>query len=261
MTDNKQIKSKKRVTDHGEVYTPEWLVKDMLNLIPKDATKIQSRYLENSAGEGAFLVEIAFRKLKLVFQTYHLLHDREFYTLVAISNIYGLELLKDNVEIIKIKMKTLVIKFFNENGILEINSRFIKSLNLILDANIIHVNSLNYKIPLVNIRNEIMKSKDGTILYSSKDALISEWNIDYKKRMIQRTEYFYKDIVMEQQYRYKIKENAKIMGLDTAEQLSFFSEENEFKQLDMFEIEDVETYVEEAKPVRITEARKYNDLI
>lgn len=55
-----QIKSKERVNNHGEVLTPDWLVKDMLDLLPKSVSNIEARYLETSAGEGAFLVEIRY---------------------------------------------------------------------------------------------------------------------------------------------------------------------------------------------------------
>ena len=61
-----QIKSRKRVTDHGEVFTPDWLVNDMLNLVAHEAERIDSRFLEPACGEGAFLAPILLRKLATV---------------------------------------------------------------------------------------------------------------------------------------------------------------------------------------------------
>lgn len=46
--ENKQIKSKNRVVDHGEVLTPDWLVNDMLDLIPLDASKAPCDFLNQN---------------------------------------------------------------------------------------------------------------------------------------------------------------------------------------------------------------------
>ena len=59
------IKSKQRVKDYGEVYTPDNIVRDMLDLLPHDTRTIDSTYLEPSCGNGQFLAEILRRKLEL----------------------------------------------------------------------------------------------------------------------------------------------------------------------------------------------------
>lgn len=41
------VKSKQRVADHGEVFTPRWLVEDMLNLVQAETERIDSRFLES----------------------------------------------------------------------------------------------------------------------------------------------------------------------------------------------------------------------
>ena len=65
-----QIKSRKRVAEHGEVFTPDWLVNDMLNLVAHEAERIDSRFLEPACGEGAFLAPILLRKLATVRRQY-----------------------------------------------------------------------------------------------------------------------------------------------------------------------------------------------
>ena len=57
------VKSKQRVADHGEVFTPEWMVNDMLDLVKDESERIDARVLEPACGEGAFLQEILRRKL------------------------------------------------------------------------------------------------------------------------------------------------------------------------------------------------------
>ena len=60
MENNKpgQIKSKSRVKDHGEVFTPDFIVEDMLNLVKYETERIDSRFLESACGDGNFLIKI-----------------------------------------------------------------------------------------------------------------------------------------------------------------------------------------------------------
>ncbi|MDT0165743.1 N-6 DNA methylase [Actinotalea sp. AC32] len=91
------VKSKQRVADHGEVFTPAWLVEDMLNLVGEDAARIDARVLEPACGAGNFLVAALARKLATVHKT-HGGNDfaRRHYALFALMCLYGIELLADN---------------------------------------------------------------------------------------------------------------------------------------------------------------------
>ena len=94
----KQIKSKKRVADHGEVFTAEREVNAMLDLVKQEAERIDSRFLEPACGSGNFLVEVLRRKLKEVRRKYRKsTFDYEKNAVLAISSIYGVDLLLDNV--------------------------------------------------------------------------------------------------------------------------------------------------------------------
>jgi type I restriction-modification system DNA methylase subunit len=59
----KLVKSKQRVADHGEVFTPAWLVEAMLDLVKGETERIDSRFLEPACGSGNFLVAVLRRKL------------------------------------------------------------------------------------------------------------------------------------------------------------------------------------------------------
>src|SRR5882762_7915380 len=61
-----QVKSKQRVADHGEVFTPEWMVQAMLDLVKAETERIDSRFLEPACGSGNFLAKILRRKLAAV---------------------------------------------------------------------------------------------------------------------------------------------------------------------------------------------------
>lgn len=51
---NNQVKSKQRVRDYGEVYTPPEIVSDMLELVKQETERIDSRFLNPLAGRGTF---------------------------------------------------------------------------------------------------------------------------------------------------------------------------------------------------------------
>ena len=92
------IKSKQRVADHGEVFTPDWLVEKMLDLVKGETERIDSRFLEPACGSGNFLVPILQRKLAAVELKYGKSDfEKRHYALVGLTCCYGIELLADNI--------------------------------------------------------------------------------------------------------------------------------------------------------------------
>jgi hypothetical protein len=93
------VKSKQRVADHGEVFTSEREVNAMLDLVKDETERIESRFLEPACGNGNFLAEVLRRKLGVVEYRYGKSQlEFERYSVVAVSSIYGVELLFDNVK-------------------------------------------------------------------------------------------------------------------------------------------------------------------
>ena len=106
-----QVKSKKRVTDHGEVFTSEREVNAMLDLVKQETERIDSRFLEPACGTGNFLVEILRRKLKILENRYKKSQlEFERYTVIAISSIYGVDILEDNV----VECRNRLFEIFDE---------------------------------------------------------------------------------------------------------------------------------------------------
>src|ERR1700687_1098582 len=90
------IKSKKRVADHGEVFTPQWLVEKMLDLVKGETERLDSRFLEPACGSGNFLVPVLQRKLAAVEEKFGKTEfERRQYSLLAVMCAYGIELLAD----------------------------------------------------------------------------------------------------------------------------------------------------------------------
>lgn len=272
---NLQIKSKDRVNNHGEVLTPEWLVKDMLDLLPKSVSKIDSRYLETSAGEGIFLIEVLRRKLVTIFNMYNGISDREYYTIVALCNIYGIELLKDNVEIARMRLEMLIKDFFiNKNNMIASDS-FFDIVKMILDINIINMDSMKFKEPVFDENNEIMMNDNGEFIYKNYPSRISEWEFDNEKKEVNRIEYYYEDVVNKQRQEY-LKKNEKEtvktknsidltenneegIGSLKVEQMTFFASSN-IKSTDELESDkNIDEIV--LKPVRVFKSVSYIKLL
>ena len=98
MKQEKQVISKKRVADHGEVYTGKREVNAMLDLVKQETERIESRFLEPACGTGNFLTEILERKLRVVESRYGKSQlDYERYGVLAVSSVYGIDILEDNV--------------------------------------------------------------------------------------------------------------------------------------------------------------------
>lgn len=92
------VRSRQRVADHGEVFTPPALVDSMIRLVHSEAERVESRFLETACGSGNFLVPVLHRKLATVEARYGKSDfERRHRALLALMSIYGIELLADNV--------------------------------------------------------------------------------------------------------------------------------------------------------------------
>ena len=93
------IKSKERVRERGEVFTAEREVKAMCDLVKDETERIDSRFLEPACGDGNFLAEILRRKLAVCEKRYGKSQaDREKFSFLAVTSLYGIDILADNVE-------------------------------------------------------------------------------------------------------------------------------------------------------------------
>ena len=109
-----QIKSKQRVADHGEVFTPAWMVEAMLDLVKGETERIDSRFLEPACGDGNFLVQILRRKLAAVELKYGKSDfERRHYALLALMCLYGIELLTDNIAECRANLLAIFAEYLN----------------------------------------------------------------------------------------------------------------------------------------------------
>jgi len=128
------IKSKKRVADHGEVFTPEWMVDAMLDLVKAESERIDSRFLEPACGSGNFLVKVLQRKLAAVELKFGKSDfEKRQYALLGIMCMYGIELLPDNITECRANMLEILADYLrlDENDNLYVAASFVLSRNII----------------------------------------------------------------------------------------------------------------------------------
>ena len=188
----KQTKSKERIADHGEVFTAEREVNAMLDLVKQETERIDSRFLEPACGTGNFLVEILNRKLNVVKKRYSKRQlDYEKYALVAVSSIYGVELLEDNVKECRKRLYNIFLKDYKKKYKKKIDEEYLKSIEYILSKNILHGDALTLKksddSPIIFpewsfVNGEMIKRRDFRFdeLLDVKAQQISVFNMDWE---------------------------------------------------------------------------------
>ena len=106
---SKLIKSSARVRDLGEVFTPDFLVEQMLDQFPKDAWRQCKNWLEPTCGNGQFILGILRRKIQ---HGHHLLQ--------ALDTTFGADIMGDNVSECHVRIyREIVIPYAERNGIVD----------------------------------------------------------------------------------------------------------------------------------------------
>jgi hypothetical protein len=138
-----QMKSKKRVADHGEVFTPAWMVEAMLDLVKDETERIDSRFLEPACGSGNFLVQILQRKLAAVELKYGKSDfERRHYALLALMCIYGIELLADNIAECRANLLGILADYLDLDELDELY----RAASYVLSQNLVHGDALTMSI-------------------------------------------------------------------------------------------------------------------
>lgn len=137
-----QVKSKQRVADHGEVFTPAWMVDAMINLVEGETDRIDSRFLEPACGSGNFLVQILRRKLAAVELKYGKSDfDRRHYALLAVMSIYGIELLADNIAECRANLLEVLAEYIRMGD----SDELYWAASYVLSQNLVHGDALKMR--------------------------------------------------------------------------------------------------------------------
>lgn len=156
---NEQIKSKRRVADHGEVFTAEREVNAMLDLVKQETERVDSTFLEPACGNGNFLAAILNRKLAVVDA---IGKGRpgvwESESIKALMSIYGVDLLPDNVEECQMRLYGIWNDAYSKSCKKACNDACRTTAHFILKRNILCGDALT------------LKQNDGTPI------VFSEWS-------------------------------------------------------------------------------------
>lgn len=173
-----QVKTKKRVADHGEVFTNQREVNAMLDLVKQETERIDSRFLEPACGNGNFLAEVLKRKLIVVENKYRTSQiEWERNCLISISSIYGVDILEDNTLECQERLFEIFSKFYVDRFGINSKLDFIKSIKFILKRNILWGDALDFTNPI-----------------TKKPIVFSEWNM-VNENLLKRRDYVFKFLV------------------------------------------------------------------
>lgn len=133
------VRSKQRVVDHGEVFTPSWLVEQMLDSVEHEADRIDSRFLEPACGSGNFLVPVLRRKLATVHRKYASSEfEKRHYALFALMCVYGVELLDDNVAECRENLLDVLFSYLGSGS----GDEWFGAARVVVEANVVHGDAL-----------------------------------------------------------------------------------------------------------------------
>jgi len=136
------VKSKQRVADHGEVFTPAWMVEAMLNLVKDETERIDSRFLEPACGDGNFLVQVLRRKLAAVELKYGKSDfERRHYALLGLLCVYGIEVLPDNIAECRANLLAIFAEYLNLNH----SDDLYRAAFYVLSQNLVHGDALTMR--------------------------------------------------------------------------------------------------------------------
>lgn len=136
------FKSKQRIADHGEVFSPAWMVEAMLDLVKDETERIDSRFLEPACGSGNFLVRVLQRKLAAVDLKFGRSDfEKQHYALLALMCTYGIELLADNIAECRANMLEILADYLD----LKESDDLYRAASYVVSQNLVHGDALTMR--------------------------------------------------------------------------------------------------------------------
>jgi len=171
------LKSRQRVTDHGEVFTNQREVNAMLDLVKHETERIDSRFLEPACGNGNFLAEVLRRKLAGVDSRYSKSQvEWERYSVIAVSSIYGVDILEDNAQECRDRLLGIYTDWYSK-VCKQVKNECIRSVRFLLSRNILWGDALDFTNP-----------------ETKQPIVFSEWSA-VNGSMLKRRDYMFKFLV------------------------------------------------------------------
>lgn len=163
------------------MFTPDWMVEAMLDLVKNETERIDSRFLEPACGSGNFLVRILQRKLAAVEIKFSKSDfEKRHYALLALMCSYGIEILEDNCT----ECKANLLAIFAEYLEISASDDLYRAARYVLSQNIVHGDALTmrtqWRLPIAS-EKLMMKFQDD-----SSPITFAEWGYLGKGRFQRR---------------------------------------------------------------------------
>lgn len=176
----RQVVTRQRVADHGEVLTGQREVNAMLDLVQQETERIDSRFLEPACGDGNFLAEILRRKLRVVESRYRKSQlEYERHAVLAVSSLYGIDILPDNVVACRNRLAEIFARAYERRFKKKAKPECVAAARYILDRNIIHGDALTLK----------------TVGGNGQPIVFTEWTFPFHNSLIKRREFSFSDLL------------------------------------------------------------------
>ncbi len=134
------VKSRQRVADHGEVFTPGWLVEAMLDLVKGESERIDARVLEPACGSGNFLVPVLRRKLATVHERFAKSDfEKRHHALLSLMCVYGIELLADNAVECRANLLDTLFDYLGKG----VGDEWFGAAHVVVEANVVQGDALS----------------------------------------------------------------------------------------------------------------------
>ena len=187
----RQIKTRERVVERGEVFTAEREVNAMLDLVKQETERIDSRFLEPACGNGNFLVEVLRRKLDVIWRQYQgQVAQVQLQSVIAVSSIYGIDIMEDNLVECRARLMEILREWY-PHAILggQAPDKLIKVWQYLLERNILWGDALTLREPV---------SQDASIIekQNAEPITFSEWS--FISDMVMRKDYHLAALVQAQ---------------------------------------------------------------
>jgi hypothetical protein len=215
-----QIKTKRRVSDYGEVYTAPREVNAMLDLVKQETERIESRFLEPACGNGNFLIEVLARRLVKIATRYSKSRlEYERYAVSAVSSLYGIDLLEDNVHECRSRLYNYFIAQYIDRFGLFRNDDLPAAVKYILSRNIVWGDALTLQ----------------TVEENPCPIVFSEWSL-LIGGMVKRRDFSFFELL------YQSENNSIPLFSDTGEDVFIPEPEKEFPPVHYLKIWEMESF-------------------
>ena len=145
--ETRQIKSKERVRNRGEVFTAPREVNAMLDLVKDETENIESTFLEPACGDGNFLVEVLRRKLSACLRKYgRSAADYEKQSFLACTTLYGVDIMSDNVVRCRERLFEIWEESFTPSLRSDFHEKVSAAVKYVFSRNILIGNALSMKV-------------------------------------------------------------------------------------------------------------------